>query len=143
MVEEIPREEAYEWLREGHWVRMGTIGHDGYPHVIPLGYWVRGDGDFVVNMRGQREMNIRRNPKVSLTFDTGSDWNSLKGVFIRGTARLVEGADELLQLTQEGARARGVPEDELPTEARPGRHFAIITPEKWFSWDNPRTRKPR
>src|SRR5690606_9998301 len=133
---EMTRDEVYEWLREGAgYVRLATNGRDGYPHVVPLGYFLQGD-DVVLNMRGQREVNVRRDPRVCLSWDTGTSMADLKGVVIRGTARMVDDPEGCLELTRAGARARGVPESELPTEARPGRNFAVVTVERIASWDN-------
>jgi nitroimidazol reductase NimA-like FMN-containing flavoprotein (pyridoxamine 5'-phosphate oxidase superfamily) len=135
---EMTRDEVYQWLREGAgWVRLGTIGRDGYPHVVPLGYSVVGE-EIVLNMRGQHESNVRRNPAVSLCFDSGSSMSDLRGVVIQGDARLVEDDAGRLELTRATARARGVAEAELPTEARPGRSFARVTVKKIASWDNTR-----
>lgn len=133
---EMTRDEVYEWLRAGAgYVRMATNGPDGYPHVVPLGYFLQGD-DIVLNMRGQREANVRRDPRVCLSWDTGTGMADLKGVVIRGSARMVDDPAGCLELTREAARGRGVPEAELPTEARPGRNFAVVTVERVASWDN-------
>lgn len=133
---EMTRDEVYAWLDGGAgWARLATIGRDGYPHVVPLGYFRDGD-DIILNMRGQREANVRRNPRVCIVFDAGTQMSDLKGVVIQGDATLVEDPEERLELTRAAARARGVPEAELPTEARPGRTFARVTPRKIASWDN-------
>lgn len=133
---EMTREEVYAWLDNGPpWTRLATVGPDGYPHVVPLGYFRLGD-EIILNMRGQREANVRRNPKVSLVIDAGTNMSDLKGVVIRGNATLVEDPAGCLELTRAGARARGVAEDQLPTEARPGRSFARVTMDRIASWDN-------
>lgn len=133
---EMTRDEVYEWLQAGAgYVRLATNGRDGYPHVVPLGYFML-DDDVILNMRGQREVNVRRDPKVSLCWDAGSQMNDLKGVVIRGSATMVDDPEGCLELTRAGARARGVPEAELPTEARPGRNFARVKVEHIASWDN-------
>jgi nitroimidazol reductase NimA-like FMN-containing flavoprotein (pyridoxamine 5'-phosphate oxidase superfamily) len=130
------REEVYAWLDKGpQWTRLATIGKDGYPHVVPLGYFRLGD-EIILNMRGQHELNVRRNPKVSLLMDEGSSMTELKGAIIRGDATLVEDPAGCLELTRAGARARGVPEDQLPTEPRPGRSFARVKIDRIASWDN-------
>ena len=133
---EMTRDEVYEWLNAGAgYVRLATNGRDGYPHVVPLGYFVL-DEEIVLNMRGQRELNVRRDPKVSLCWDAGTSMADLKGVVVRGTARMVDDPAGCLELTRAGARARGVAEAELPTEARPGRNFAVVKVEHIASWDN-------
>lgn len=133
---EMTRDEVFEWLRSGvGWVRLATVDRDGYPHVVPLGYFMV-DDEIVLSMRGQREANVRRNPKVGLCFDAGTQMSDLKGVVIRGDARLVEDHDELVELARAGARARGVSEDELPSEPPRGRTYIRVTPVKVASWDN-------
>ena len=133
---EMTHDEVYAWLDDGpQWIRMATVGRDGYPHVVPLGYFRLGD-EIVVPIRGQREANVRRNPKVSLVLDAGTKMSDLKGIVIQGDATLVDDPAERLELTRAGARARGVPEDQLPTESRAGRTFARIRPVKIVSWDN-------
>ena len=133
---ELTRDEVYAWLDDGpQWIRLATVGRDGYPHVVPLGYFRLGD-EIVLNMRGQREANVRRNPKVSLVLDAGTKMNDLKGIVIQGDATLIEDPAERLELTRAAARARGVPADQLPTEARAGRTFARVRPVKIASWDN-------
>ena len=133
---EMTRDEVYAWLREGAgYVRFATNGRDGYPHVVPLGYFLV-DDDVVLNMRGQREVNVRRDPKVSLCWDAGTGMSDLKGVVIRGTAAMIDDPEGCLEMTRAGARARGVPEAELPTEARPGRNFARVAVKHIASWDN-------
>jgi len=133
---EMTRDEVFEWLRsDAGYVNLATNGHDGYPHVVPLGYFMLA-AEVVLNMRGQREADVRRDPRVCLSWDAGTQLSDLKGVVIRGNARLVEDPEGCLELTRAGARARGVPDAELPTEARPGRSFAVVTPQKIASWDN-------
>lgn len=135
---DMTRDEVYEWLRAGAgWVHLGTVGRDGAPHVVPLGYFVlEGTEEIILNMRGQREANVRRDPRVSLCWDAGSEWTELKGVVMRGTAEIIDDPEGCLEMTRAGARARGVPEEELPTEARRNRHFARVTPVSITSWDN-------
>lgn len=139
---EMTRDEVYAWLDDGpQWIRMATVGRDGYPHVVPIGYFRLGD-EIIVPVRGQREVNIRRNPKVSLVLDAGTSRSDLQGVVITGDATVVDDDDERLELTRAGARAHGVAEDQLPTEARAGRTFARIRPLKMASW-NEAARRPR
>jgi PPOX class probable F420-dependent enzyme len=133
---EMTREEVYAWLDNGpRWCRLATVGRDGYPHQVPLGYF-RLDEDIYVSMRGQRLVNVRRNPKVSIVVDSGEGMNELKGAVIEGDAELIEDPAAILEVLRESARRRGTPEDQLPTEARAGRVYIRVTPRKIASWDN-------
>ena len=133
---EMTRDEVNAYLDNGpRWGRLATIGRDGYPHIVPLGYF-RLDEHVYVNMRGQRLVNARRTPKVSFLIDEGEGMRELKGVVIEGDAELVEDQAQVLELQRENARKRGIPEDKLPTENRGGRPLLRITPRKIASWDN-------
>jgi nitroimidazol reductase NimA-like FMN-containing flavoprotein (pyridoxamine 5'-phosphate oxidase superfamily) len=132
------RDEVMAWLDDGpRWTRVATVGRDGYPHVVPVAYFRLGD-EIIVGVRGQREVNLRRNPRVCLVMDEGTDFPSLKGAVITGDATVVDDPAEILELTRAGARARGTAEADLPTTARPGRTFARVVPKKIVSWDNSR-----
>ena len=60
---------------------------------------------------------------------------NIKGLMIQGDADLVTDPAEALELMREAAKARGAPDDQLPTEARPGVAYIRITPKKYISWD--------
>ena len=135
---ELTQDEIYAWLDEiPQLIRMATVGRDGYPHLVPINYFRLGD-EVIVPVRGQREVNVRRNPKVSLLIDDGGGTRDYKGVLITGDATVVDDPAEILELTRANARARGVPEAELPTESRRGRTFARVRPLKFATWDTSR-----
>jgi len=130
------REEAYAFLDNGpRWAVLSTVGKDGFPHAVPLGYFRVGD-DVAVSVRGQRKVNIARNPKVALLLEDGDSMANLRGLLIRGETTLVEDAEGVLELMREGARRRGTPEDQLPTEPRAGAAYARIPLARFASWDN-------
>jgi nitroimidazol reductase NimA-like FMN-containing flavoprotein (pyridoxamine 5'-phosphate oxidase superfamily) len=134
---EMTKDVAYAFLdsRPG-WIVLSTIDGKGYPHAVPLGYFRDGD-DVYVPARGQRRVNIARNPKVSLLLETGgAGMGELKGLVIQGDAALVEEPDEVLRLSRRSATLRGTTEDKLPTSIRPGTAFARVTIRKMRSWDN-------
>ena len=49
-----------------------------YPHTVPLGYFRDGD-DIYLPARGQRRVNVQRNPKVSLLVEAGGQIAELRG----------------------------------------------------------------
>jgi hypothetical protein len=67
--------------------------------------------------------------------EDGSSMADIRGVMLQGRARIVREPDDRLQLAREGARARGVPETEWPTEPRPGVVYIRVTPIRTASWD--------
>lgn len=127
--------EAYLDSRPG-WAVLSTIDRDGFPHSVPLGYY-RFGRDIVMGVRdGTRKVaNVEGNPQVSVMLEDGSTMADIRGVMIQGRARIVREAGEALELAREGARARGVPESEWPTEPRPGAAYIRVTPVRTISWD--------
>ena len=133
----LTKEEAHEFLdsRPG-WLILTTIGRDGYPHSIPIGYFRLGDEIYVGGRDGtQRAKNIERNPKVSALVESGGTMQEIKGLMIQGDAAIITQPDEVLRLMRVAATRRGTPEQQLPTEARPGVAYIRITPRRYISWD--------
>ena len=127
--------EAFLDSRPG-WAMLSTIDSDGYPHTVPLGYFRLGR-DIVMGVRDRtrKVANVEADPRVSVMLEDGSSMADIRGVMLRGRARIVREPDDRLQLAREGARARGVPETEWPTEARPGVVYIRVTPVRTASWD--------
>ncbi len=137
MPAQLTKEEAHEFL-DSHpgWLILTTIGPDGYPHTVPIGYFRLGDKIYAGGRATtQRAKNVARNSQVSALIESGDSMKNIKGLMIQGDADLVTEPDETLELMREAAKARGTPEDKLPTEARPGVAYIRITPKKYISWD--------
>ena len=118
------------------WIILTTIGRDGMPHTIPIGYF-RVDDDIYIGCRAntQKLKNIERNSNVTVLVQSGSSMQDIKGVMIQGEGAVITEPAEFLRLSREAARWRGTPEDQWPTEARPGAAYIRVTPKKYISWD--------
>ena len=79
--------------------------------------------------------NIQANPKVSQLLESGRTMGDIKGLMIQGTATLHTDPEETLHYSREAAKQRGVPESELPTDARQGAVYIRVVPESLRSWD--------
>ncbi len=137
MPAKLTKEEAHEFLdsRPG-WLILTTIGANGYPHSVPIGYFRFGDEIYTGGRDGtQRIANIRRNPQVSALIETGDSMQNIKGLMVQGDADIVTDPEEALKLMRASAKHRGTPEADLPTEPRPGIAYIRITPKKYISWD--------
>src|SRR4030095_14036168 len=103
------------------WIVLSTLGRDGYPHSVPLGYFRLGDDVHIGCRAGTQKLkNIERNPKVSLVLESGSTPKEIRGVRIPGPATVHTDPETALRLSREAARLRGVAEDALPRQPRPG-----------------------
>ena len=118
------------------WITLTTIGRDGFPHSVPIGYFRLGDDVYIGCRAGTQKLkNIARNAKVCVMLEAGSTMQDIKGVVIQGEATVYTGPEDLLRLSREAAKARGVPEGQLPTEARPGSAYIRVPRTKVISWD--------
>lgn len=129
--------QVHEFLDEKPgWITLSTVGPDGYPHSVPIGYFRLGEAVYLGCRAGTQKLkNIERNPKVSLSLEAGRSMGHIKGVLIQGDATVYTDPENLLRLAREAARLRGVAEDDLPVEARPGAAYIRVTPRKIISWD--------
>lgn len=118
------------------WIVLSTIGRDGYPHSVLLGYFRLGDDVYMGCRAGtQKVVNIERNPQVSLVLESGRTMRDIKGVMIQGQARVYTDAENLLRLRREAERLRGVPEAERSQEAPVGSAYIQVAPRRVISWD--------
>jgi PPOX class probable F420-dependent enzyme len=133
----LSREEWHDFLdRRPGWIVLTTLGRDGYPHSVPIGYFRLGD-EVYMGCRGgtQKLRNIARDPRVSLLLESGTTRADIKGVMIQGDADVLTAPADLLRLSREAARLRGASEDQLPTEPRPGAAYIRVRPHRVISWD--------
>jgi hypothetical protein len=78
---------AQALLRSGPPARLAYNGHDGFPRVIPIGfYW---DGERIVVCTAPTSPKVRAlasRPRVALTIDSGSTPATAKALLMRGIA---------------------------------------------------------
>lgn len=118
------------------WITLTTVGRDGYPHSVPIGYFRLGDEVYIGCRAGTQKLkNIARNPKVSLSLESGGSMQDIKGVLIQGDATVFTAPADVLRLSREAARARSTPEAQLPVEPRPGVAYIRVQPTRVISWD--------
>ena len=130
-------QEAHEFLDgKPGWIALTTIGPDGYPHTVPLGYFRLGN-DILMGVRGdtRKLKNIQDDPKVSLLLESGTSMKDIKGLMVQGTATVHSNPEETLHYAREAARLRGVLEQDLPTEPREGAVYIKVSPARFRSWD--------
>ena len=104
-------------------------------------YFMNGDRCLMTTYaKSQKAMNIRRNPKVALMAESGTTYDTLKGVLIRGHAELVGDVDfcagVLARVHQKmsGSMPDGI-EEALKAQARK-RVVIKVIPERISSWDH-------
>ena len=70
---------------------MGTINHDGWPHLVPMWYALV---DGLIHMHtyrsSQKVRNLERDPRGSVLIEDGQAYNQLRGVFMRGRFDIID-----------------------------------------------------
>jgi len=139
-IELTPRErEAF--LEATKTIVLSTIDQRGYPHSVAMWY-VMDDGAALMTTyaKSQKTRNMERNPKVALMAESGTSYDTLKGVLIRGRAELIHDVDACVRVLTRihakmmGAMPDGI-EDALKQQARK-RVLIRVIPERISSWDH-------
>ena len=118
--------------RKDRWIALTTLGPDGFPHTVPLGYFLSGNR-IVMGCKDetQKVRNVERNSKVSLLWENGRGANELTAIMIRGNARIVRDDKERLELKIEACRQRG---EEFPSSVAAGFVYIEVSPTRTVSW---------
>jgi nitroimidazol reductase NimA-like FMN-containing flavoprotein (pyridoxamine 5'-phosphate oxidase superfamily) len=120
-------------------------GKDGYPHPMPMWFYVDDAGCLYCTTFGksQKVLNLRRDPKASLLVESGLEYAQLKGVVIYARAEIIEdvdvAVDTLVKINTRG-RMVNVAERQALTGAvaKTAAKRAVIKfhPQRYVSWDH-------
>ena len=136
-------EEIEEFLAGDMKVQVATLGPDGTPHLTTL-FYVLDEGRIAFWTYGasQKVKNLRRDPRISCLVEDGEDYFELRGVSIRGTARIVEEYDEIkafgARMTQRMAGDEDLGElgEQIVEQQAHKRVVVVVEPVKVASWDH-------
>jgi PPOX class probable F420-dependent enzyme len=134
----------WRFIEEQKSVQVATINRDGTPHLMPLWFAVD-DGAIVLETftKSQKVKNLERDPRITVLFEDGTEYNLLRGASITGTAELITDVERvhalhmkvLLRNTPE------LPEEVLEKASRsmaPKKTAILIRPSdaKVVTWDH-------
>lgn len=137
-------EEQRDYITSARTLALCTHGPAGYPHAVAM--WFVADDDGTVWMttyrKSQKAINARRNPKVALHIESGTTYDTLKGVLIRGDAEVVDDEEVVFRtiLRVQQKMVGAVPdaagaEEVIRWQAR--KRVALkIAPQHVSSWDH-------
>lgn len=138
--------ELHTLMQKESRLRIATIGPGSDINLTPMTFgWA--NGKVYIFARGQKAVNLRRNPTTTVLVDIGEVWRELKGVMLRGTAKILEDAtaeetDEDLFAAQlnlghkHGFNEEGEIVPYRATASGNTRRWIVFTPTKVVSWDN-------
>lgn len=131
-------------------LRIATIGPKSRINVTPMWFgW--GGGRVYIYGRGQKVVNVRRNPNCTVIVDRNVRFPELQGIMLQGKAHVLESAaDEQSDAhlaavrTQMGRKYNGghgaAPVAEPPPMAQTAtgrnRRWLVLVPAHVISWDN-------
>lgn len=139
-------EEVHDFLAESRTVIISSIGKDGVPHPIPMWYGIEDDGAIVMTTytKSQKIKNLKRDPRVSLLAEAGTDYSELRGVVIYGAAELVHSVEDVTDiLVVVSLRQGSAVTDDIRDQMRrtaDKRTGIRVRPEKLVSWDHRKLR---
>lgn len=91
--------EVAAYLAEQRTVTCASHGPDGWPHLAPLWYVVRGGRIWAwTYAASQKARNLERDPRASLQVESGDTYDQLRGVLLRTTATLHRDVDTVAAL---------------------------------------------
>ena len=132
-------------------MRIATIGLDDRINLTPMWFgWV--NGKIYFTGRGQKIVNLRRDPTTTLLVDKNERFPELVGAMFQGTARVLETAEEeaadpdleqaRVLIGAKYAGGHGGP-DATPrrnefTATGDTNRWVVFAPDRLVSWDNPK-----
>lgn len=136
-----PAEQA-EFLAAERVVICATNGHRGWPHLMPLWYVVRGGELWAWTYgKSQKIRNLERDPRATLTIESGDTYDQLRGVMIEARTELHRDLEVVAKLGAELLARYGggaiTPEIEAAVAAQAGKRVGLqFVGERTTSWDH-------
>jgi PPOX class probable F420-dependent enzyme len=89
-------DEVATFLAEERTVVCATNGKDGFPHLMPLWFVVRGDELWSWTFaKSQKVRNLERDPRATLQVEAGSEYHELRGVMLKADVTVHRDTDEV------------------------------------------------
>ena len=135
-------EEILTFLEEQRTLQVATIDHDGYPHLVAMWYiLLNNEVAFWTYAKSQKAINLRRDPRLTCLVETGTRYDELRGVQIKGQAALIEDTETVQRIGEKiWERYSGGPLNEQARQmviAQAAKRLVIVVkPVEIVSWDH-------
>lgn len=92
-------DELRAFLDEVRVVTCASLGSTGRPHLMPL-WFVRDDLDLLcwTFAKSQKAVNLRRDPRATLSLELGDTYDQLRGAMIEADVELIEPVDQVAEI---------------------------------------------
>jgi PPOX class probable F420-dependent enzyme len=135
-------DEAAELLAASRTVTCATIGRDGWPHLMPLWYVIRGGELWSwTYAKSQKVRNLERDTRCTLQVEAGAEYGELRGVMLACDAVIHRELDAVTAVGAEIAARYGdgdlTPELEAAMRAQAAKRVALqFVERRRASWDH-------
>ncbi|MEY2514939.1 MAG: hypothetical protein QOJ89_2297 [bacterium] len=138
-------DELGAFLMQERTVVCATNGRDGFPHLMPLWYVVRGGELWSWTFaKSQKVRNLERDPRATLQIEAGASYDELRGVMLKADVTIHRDEDRVTELGLELYRRYTAGDDgELAGDVRamvlaqaPKRVALQFTERAQTSWDH-------
>jgi PPOX class probable F420-dependent enzyme len=136
-------DEATALLNGSRTLHVATINTDGSVHLVPMWFAVvDGAPVFWTYTRSQKIKNLERDPRITVMVEAGEQYNELRGVQIRGRAKLSVDKDAVIDIGERLYTRYFGPLDEAAREgvaySARKRTRVSVEAQKVVSWDHSR-----
>ena len=138
-------EELSSFLQKQISLQIGTINKDGSPHLTTMWYLYDGESFiFHTYTKSQKIINLKRDSRITLLTEAGSQYSDLQGIIVYGNAEIINGKDSLEEVIRymEMVGEKYIKDEEgaqyiegMKLQA-PKRSVVIVKPSKFISWDH-------
>lgn len=136
-------DEVAAYLAEQKVLNVATIGPTGHPHLVAMWYEViDGKVSFWTFGKSQKILNLRRDPRITALVESGDTYDTLRGVELVGTGRIIEDYEQILEIGKRvGVKYNGegaISDAALPfLEAQARKRVGVVIDvERIVSWDH-------
>lgn len=130
-------DEQQAFLREQRKCALATLDQHGFPHLVAMNFVFR-DGAFYMTSYGkaQKVQNARRDPRVAVMVESGSDYAELKGVMARGDCEIIDDPERVREVFAWLGAGRAIARPSGSAQSVPKRVVMKILPHRIVSWDH-------
>ncbi len=140
-------DEATEFIETGWTLQVASVGNNGWPHLVAMWYGViDGKIHFTTYAKAQKVLNLKRDPRITVMLESGTEYSKIKGLVIEGEAEVVENDPDLVMAVQDatgrkrnenaGAQAATPMTDEQRRAQASKRAVVRIDAKRVYSWDH-------
>ena len=95
------QEERLQFLEKQISIQIGTINKDGSPHLTTMWYVYDGNNFiFHTYTKSQKIINLKRDSRITLLTEAGSQYSDLQGIIVYGNAKIINGKDSLDEVSR-------------------------------------------